>query len=744
MTAGCKKQLYTHDLPAQFKPMSVKRFIMALGGVLVLVGLLFHCATARPDPVRPADNAAVVNELRSHTSRLTVEIAEANLHTDLDFFPPVRALYYRVKHEGKPVVEWSRLGIVSGLHDFTANLKIGKVTASSMRHEYRLLHGKQSAISKEAERFLIGIQNAQAQSMTLEFVLQADAVAFRYLLPKVADAVVTRVNDELTAFRLPPETTGYLQQYQEASKVSPAYEYYFEKVKAGASDSGKASIRHIWQPFVGFTGLVIFGSDGWAFPALFHTPDNLYALITEAGALENYAAVHLTANPEHNVYAVRWPAAKEGNGVGEVNPASQLPLVTPYRVIICCDLAKITQSTAVTDLAEPLDRRFGKMPDWVKPGKATWDWLSYVKTGDEARQKQYIDAAHEFGWQYTLIDANWNRWNNGNAGPIIRQLVQYATGRSVGLWLWYNSGGPNNTVTEEPRDLMHERSVRRNEFAKLRQWGIKGVKIDFWQSEKQVAMRQYVETLEDAADFQLMVNFHGSTIPRGLERRFPNLMTQEAVKGAEWYQFPVFPGPGARDNVYYAFTRNAIGPMDYTPLVFEQAFKQQKISYAHSLALAVIFESGVQHFADNADDVQKGFRKLFGLYPFVGQFLRDVPVAWDGTVFLEGLPDTHIVLAREKQGVWYVAGISSSSREIHVRQPFTFGLYGNYRAEFISEENGGDALTYAESELHTGGSQYIDVKLRPRSGFVLRLTPAALNRTRTAESNPDYRKIITQ
>lgn len=693
------------------------------GCASVLLFSTLHCATARPDPVRFADGTAILHELKSHCSRLTVEIAEANLHDDLDFYPPMRALYYRVKHEGKPVVEWSRLGIKSELHDFTVNLKIGKMTPRPFKHDYVLLHGKQAAINKEAERFLIGIQNTQSQSMTVEFVLQADAVAFRYLLPKVTDAEATRINEELTAFRLPPDSTGYMQQYQEASKVSPAYEYYFEKVQAGTSDSGKASIRRIWQPIVGFTGLVIFGSDGWALPALFRTPDNVYALITEAGALENYAGVHLTANPEYNIYSVRWPAAKEGNGVGEVNPTSLLPMATPYRVIICCDLAQITQSTAVTDLAEPLDHRFGKLPVWAKPGKATWDWLSYVKTGDEARQKQYIDAAHAFGWEYTLIDANWNQWNNGNAEPVMKQLVQYAAQRSVGLWLWYNSGGPNNTVTEEPRDLMHERTMRRREFAKLQHWGIKGVKIDFWQSEKQAAMRQYVETLEDAADFQLMVNFHGSTIPRGLERRFPNLMTQEAVKGAEWYQFPVFPGPGARDNVYYAFTRNAIGPMDYTPLVFAQAFKQQKISYAHSLALSVIFESGVQHFADNADDPQKGFRKLFGLYPFVGQFLREVPQAWDGTVFLEGSPDTHVVLARERQGVWYVAGISASSEEIHVRQPFTFGVYGNYRAEWLMEAATGDSLQFSQSELHTGGRQLIDVKLKPRGGFVLRLIP---------------------
>jgi alpha-glucosidase len=101
----------------------------------------------------------------------------------------------------------------------------------------------------------------------------------------------------------------------------------------------------------------------------------------------------------------------------------------------------------------------------------------------------------QFGWQYTLIDANWNKWNNNNAEPLIKELVAYARERNVGIWLWYNSGGPTNTVTEEPRDAMSERETRRREFARLQKLGIKGVKIDFWQSDKQSMLQQYLDTL---------------------------------------------------------------------------------------------------------------------------------------------------------------------------------------------------------------------------------------------------------
>lgn len=682
---------------------------------------VLQCATARPDPLNIRDQLSVLHELQSKFTATRVELVEANLHADLDFYPDRRALYYRLVHEGTPVLNWSPLGLETDSQSFVSDLKIRDVQKSTFMHEYDLAHGKVSHVKKMAERFLLAVENPLGQKLTLEFVLQRDAVAFRYLVPGNGTVMIRR---ELTGFRLPAKSTGVMQQYQEASKVSPAYEYFYEKVKAGEADDGKASIRKVFQPLVGFTGLVIFGSDGWAMPALFETPEKKSLLIAEAGVDANHAAMHLGAKPSHNLYTLEWPAEKEGNSQGDILPRGSLPYKTAYRALLCCDLKTIFESTAITDLAAPLDKTFGgKIPVWVRPGKATWDWLSYVSTGDPARQKEYIDAASQFGWQYTLIDANWNKWNNNNAEPVVRELVAYARERNVDLWLWYNSGGPTNSVTEEPRDAMSERETRRREFARLQKLGIKGVKIDFWQSDKQSMLQQYLDTLADAAEHQLMVNFHGSTMPKGWQRRYPNLMTMEAVKGAEWYQFPVFRGPNAHDSVYYAFTRNVIGPMDFTPLVFEQAFKQQKITYAHSLALSVIFESGVQHFADNADDIKKGFRKLTGEYPFVGAFLREVPAAWQETLLLEGNTDSHVVVARVHEGVWYVAGVNATTSDIHIRQPFTFGVYGKYRAEWIREDGSGDTLRYTESELHTGGTQFIETVIRPRGGFVLKLTP---------------------
>lgn len=150
---------------------------------------------------------------------------------------------------------------------------------------------------------------------------------------------------------------------------------------------------------------------------------------------------------------------------------------------------------------------------------------------------------------------------------------------------------------------MHERSVRRNEFAKLKRLGVKGVKIDFFQSDKQILMERYIGILEDAAEFQIMVNFHGCTAPRGWQRTFPNLMTMEAVRGAENYTFEgsTYGKLAPAQNTVLSFNRNVIGSMDFTPVDFSSFKSERLTTNAHEAALAVVFESGLLHLSDSVE-----------------------------------------------------------------------------------------------------------------------------------------------
>ena len=159
-----------------------------------------------------------------------------------------------------------------------------------------------------------------------------------------------------------------------------------------------------------------------------------------------------------------------------------------------------------------------------------------------------------------------------------------------------------------------------------------------------------------------MVNLHGSTIPRGWRREFPNLMTMEAVKGAEWYKIPLNSPNRARDHLIYPLSRNIVGPMDYTPLVFEESYKQAGLSYAHSLALGVLFESALQHFADFSDQPKKGYRKLFTRYPWLKDFLAELPCSWDESLLLAADPQAQLLVARRKAHTWYLAAITAEDR----------------------------------------------------------------------------------
>lgn len=291
------------------------------------------------------------------------------------------------------------------------------------------------------------------------------------------------------------------------------------------------------------------------------------------------------------------------------------------------------------------------------------------------------------------------------------------------LLLWYNSGGPHTVSPgETPLDRMLE-PVRRDEMDKISRWGIAGIKVDFFNSDKQDRIEQYIGILEDAADFELLVNFHGSTVPRGWQRTYPHLMTLEAVNGAENYKFPgVGNVPTAIVNVQHALLRNVVGSMDYTPVVFESALANAGLPYAHSLALAVIFESGIQHFADRADSVQTaGYRAVFRAYPFVGDFLSTVPVAWDETRLVQGDIDSHVFLARRSGTNWYLAGIDATEQATEYTFALDFLNAGTYEISWIAPDGPADSLRLIAETAAAGDSVTVD--LPANGGFVATLTP---------------------
>lgn len=216
-------------------------------------------------------------------------------------------------------------------------------------------------------------------------------------------------------------------------------------------------------------------------------------------------------------------------------------------------------------------------------------------------KKKYIDFAADMKWQYCLIDVN---WDTKIGYEKMQQLANYAKDKNIGLLLWYNSAGDWNTVGYTPKDKLLLRESRRAEFQRIHEMGIKGVKIDFFGGDGQSVIQYYIDILNDAADYKLLVNFHGATLPRGWSRQYPHLMTVEAVRGFENVTFQqVEADRQAEICTIIPFSRNVFDPMDYTPMNLYKVPSgvQRRTTAAFELATSVLFLSGIQHFAESPE-----------------------------------------------------------------------------------------------------------------------------------------------
>ncbi len=548
------------------------------------------CDSAGPSTVQEAVVASPSGDLRIAVS------------TDAE-----GSLTYSVTRGGRLEVESSPLGLVSTTHDLSTAVTMSSAPVRAIDEPYTMLTGKRRERRAIGNEMRVPLSDANGARAELIVRAHDDGVAFRYQL---LGEGISQVTSEATGFTIP---SG-------ARLLSRAYDGGDAIFAPTAGDYGQPpTIFALGEPTA---------STGFAFPALFEIEEGArYVMVSEADLDRNYCGTRLDEMPDGGLYRIRFPDPREGRGYGEVLPEAPLPLATPWRVLVIGELSTIVESTLVDDLSKPSSV---DDPTWIEPGRAAWSWFSQG-TGDPDLQSEYIDFAAEYGWDYVLIDANWDKWED--ASQRVQDLVAQADAVGVKLLLWYNSGGPHTvSPLETPLNRMLD-PVRRDEMAKISGWGIAGIKVDFFNSDKQDRIDQYIGILEDAADFRLLVNFHGATVPRGWQRTYPHLMTHEAVNGAEQYKFAgVGSAPTAIVNVRDVLLQNVLGSMDYTPVVFESALARVGLPYAHSLALAVLFESGIQHFADRADsDTEAGYRAVFGAYPYVGDFLSTVPVAWDET-----------------------------------------------------------------------------------------------------------------
>ncbi len=596
------------------------------------------------------------------------------------------SLSYQVKiNKGAGTVlalEPSPLGIEREDQSFKENLRFKSVQGPDfIATNYEMLSGKEKSNEVEANQILLNFENENGAPVQLIFRAYNKGFAMRYVFPGQSDELLT-VTGENTGFNLPEPGYKWIHPYDTIAPWSPAYEQFYQDMLEIGTKSPD-------------------NRNGWSFPALFHT-NNLWILISEADLDQSYCGMHLTDNPEGGLYTLRFPEPGEAMGLFDEYPSWTLPWQTPWRfAVISENPGDIVESNLVHDLSPGSAIN---NTGWIKPGIASWSWWSESDSPrDFARMKEFIDFTKQFGWDYFLVDANWNNMEGGN----LEQLADYANKQNVGLLVWYNSGGPHNEITEQPRNLMHIDSIRKAEFKWLSDIGVKGVKVDFFQSDKQEIITQYIDILKDASEYNILVNFHGCTMPRGWSKTWPNLLTLESVRGAEAYKFDRnYPEYAPIHNTILPFTRNVIGPMDYTPVTYSESTYPHLTSHAHETALAVIFESGIQHFADR-------FESYLALPEYVQEFLKTVPVTWEEIRFLDGYPGDFVILARRSGENWYIAGINGQDKELPLEIDLGFTKRDSLR--LIADGDNPKSFEYQILEPQKGK---IKLKLPPRGGFV--------------------------
>jgi len=596
---------------------------------------------------------------------------------------------YSIDFKGAPLIGESTLGLKLEDNDFTKGLKIESVSDIKAIHdEYSMISGKRKNCAYYGLEKIIRFKNAANKPMDFILRLSNDGAAFRYFLPEKSTEV-KKVKQEVTSFKFNNGTRIFMSPcpdvYMGWCNSQPSYEdYYFQ-----GDEVGKPS------PY----------SSGWVFPALFNK-DNIWVLLTETGLDGTYCASRLQQNSENGNYRIAFPQEGERTSpLAPLFPESTTPWLTPWRIITISDgLKTLMESTLETDLAIP-----AKEADYsfVKPGRASWSWI--MKKDDSITyqvQKNYIDWAASMKWEYCLIDVD---WDTKIGYEKVKKLADYAAGKGVGLLLWYNSAGSWNTVVYHPKDKLLFNLNRQEEFKRINEMGIKGIKVDFFGGDGQSMMKYYNDILQDALKYKLVVNFHGATYPRGWQRTYPNLVTMEAVKG---FEYTTFTQEGANQEPNHAcmlpFTRNVFSPMDFTPVNLTEIPRlQRKTSSAFELALTVIFQSAIQHWAEGMAKVPD----------YIREYMCTVPTQWDGTYFIDGFPGKFVVMARKSGKTWYVAGINGESilKDISFTLPFlTKDLKSTLYTDGITNRS------FSTTELQLKKGNKIDMVLKPTGGFVMK------------------------
>ncbi|HEX8014041.1 MAG TPA: glycoside hydrolase family 97 protein [Flavobacterium sp.] len=437
-----------------------------------------------------------------------------------------------------------------------------------------------------------------------------------------------------------------------------------------------------------------FSKDTLAFlPFLIDFKNHKKAVFLEAN-LEDYPGLFVTNNKLKLGFEARfskYPLQETNGGFNNINRliterADYLVKTKgtrnfPWRAIVISESdADLANNDMVQKLSEP-----SKIKDisWIKPGKVAWDWwndwniynIDFKAGINTQTYKYYIDFASKNKVEYVVLDEGWSLEDNimkHNPNVDLEALIAYGKERNVGIILWSSW----MALTKNTAGI----------FKNYADLGIKGFKVDFIDRDDAKMVNSVYDIAKKAADYKLLLDFHGMYKPTGIQRTFPNILNFEGVKGLENNKWTPNDDVPLYDTTI-PFIRMMAGPMDYTPGAMRNATKSEfKPSHStpmsqgtrsHQLALYTIFEAPLQMMADSPTAYIKEQEST--------DFIARIPTVFDETVALDGEVGKFVSIARKKENTWYLGAITNwDSRDITI--DFSFLEKGKkFEAEIFSD-----------------------------------------------------------
>ena len=567
---------------------------------------------------------------------------------------------YSVTYDGTSFLAPSPLGLKADFADFTEGLTLTGASIEPVSDDYSVPTIKVSTVHYRANKGVFTFEKGGKPAIDIIFQVSANDIAFRYKIhaPK-PDTKVCVVSEEATGYVFPEGTTSFLSPMMGPmsgfARTTPSYETDYR----ADEPLGKNGDGH-----------------GYVFPALFRNGDKGWILLSETGVNGSYCAGRLIGNADGS-YNLAFPMPEEIGGNGTSTAGITLPGLTPWRTLtVAPDLKPIVETTVAWDVVEPQYQA----SQVYEPSRGSWSWILKMDGNTTYPvQLQYVDFSAAMGWETILVDA---LWDTQIGRENMEKIAAYAKEKGVRLFVWYNSNGYWNDAPQGPRGIMNRSITRRAEMAWLQKLGVKGIKVDFFGSDKQVMLQLYEDILADANDFGIQCVFHGCTLPRGWERMYPNFASAEAVVASENLYFGQYRcDREAFSATLHPFIRNTVANMDFGGSTLNKVYNPfndtsrrgsiRRTSDVFALATAVLFQSYVQHFAMTPEN-------LTDAPAWAVDFMKDVPAKWDEVKFIDGYPGHYVVLARRAGDKWYYVGINASAEARTVEVDLPAGTYTLY------------------------------------------------------------------